>query len=115
MKRVLDGYCSSEILLLATAVGCSAVNTAKAMPLLRLSLGRGSDPNHAEDEASVPSLPSKHSGVMQNSLMRCCSPVCMGFEVEGRGGDTCRQMPRLVQERGSHLDKEHWGKTLQNL
>ena len=67
MKHVLDGYCSSQILLLATAVGCSVVNIAKAIPLLRLSLRRGSDPNHAKDEASVPSLPSKHSGVMQNS------------------------------------------------
>lgn len=115
IKHVLDGYCSSHTLFLATAVGCSAVNTAKAMSLLRLSLRRGSDPNHAKDKASVPSSPSKHSGVIQNSLMRHCSPLSMRFQVEGRGGDTCRQLPRLARERGSHLEKEHWGKTLQNL
>jgi len=84
---VLDSYCSSQILLLATAVGCSAVNTAKAMRVLKLPLRRGSDPNHAKDEASVLSLPSKHSGVMQNTSMRHCSPLSMGFEVEGRGGE----------------------------
>lgn len=59
LKHVLDGYCSSQILVLATTVGCSTVNTAKVMPPLSLSLRTGSDLNHAEYEASVPSLPSQ--------------------------------------------------------